>query len=90
MAGLWNQRLNTQLDKLPAQQQALVRGIFLGDKSGLDYAAREALSLTGVMHAFAVSGLHVGYIAAAALWLCGNSYQNRWLRQSALTPFTRA
>ncbi|MBR6823679.1 MAG: DNA internalization-related competence protein ComEC/Rec2 [Firmicutes bacterium] len=87
MAGLWRLRLDAQLAQLPAERQALVRGIFLGDKSGLDYAARETLSLAGVMHAFAVSGLHVGYIAAAALWLAGSHYRRRWLRVALTALF---
>ena len=61
-------------------QKALVYGVFLGDKSGLDYQMKNALGLTGSLHAFAVSGLHVGYIVALALLLAGNSYRRRILR----------
>lgn len=57
--------------------KALVYGVFLGDKSGLDYQMKNALGLTGSLHAFAVSGLHVGYIVALALLLAGSSYRRR-------------
>lgn len=61
-------------------QKDLVYGVFLGDKSGLDYQMKNALGLTGSLHAFAVSGLHVGYIVALALLLAGSSYRRRVIR----------
>ncbi|MBD5099859.1 MAG: ComEC/Rec2 family competence protein [Clostridiales bacterium] len=41
----------------------------LGDKSGLDKEIKTDFQRTGVAHIFAVSGLHVGIIAGALLWL---------------------
>jgi len=65
---------------LTEQQKALVYGIFLGEKSGMEYEMKNALGLSGALHAFAVSGLHVGYIVALALLIAGSSYLRRTVR----------
>ncbi|MDE5548924.1 MAG: ComEC/Rec2 family competence protein, partial [Clostridia bacterium] len=41
----------------------------LGDKSGLERDIKSDFQRTGAAHIFAVSGLHVGIIAGALLWL---------------------
>ena len=41
---------------------ALIKGIAFGDKSALSGREKAVLSHTGVMHAFAVSGLHIGFV----------------------------
>lgn len=78
------QWLRSGLDKAAAclsdEQKALVYGVFLGDKSGLDYEMKNALGLSGALHAFAVSGLHVGYIVMLAMLLTGSAYRRRLLR----------
>jgi ComEC/Rec2-related protein len=65
---------------LSEQQRALVFGVFLGDKSGLTYEMKNVLGLTGALDAFAVSGVHVGFIVAMALMLVGGGYRRRWPR----------
>ncbi|MBR5329775.1 MAG: DNA internalization-related competence protein ComEC/Rec2 [Firmicutes bacterium] len=55
-------RFERSLSYLPAEQTVLIRGIFFGDTSGIDLAANDVLSKSGIRHCFAVSGLHVGYI----------------------------
>ena len=40
-----------------------------GDKSGLDNSISNAFSYTGTAHVFAVSGLHVGILASALIWI---------------------
>lgn len=40
-----------------------------GDKSGLDTSIKSAFTYTGTAHVFAVSGLHVGMLASAILFL---------------------
>jgi len=42
----------------------VLSAIFLGERQDLDRSLRESLSNTGTMHLFAISGLHVGLIAA--------------------------
>ncbi|MBQ1501869.1 MAG: DNA internalization-related competence protein ComEC/Rec2 [Firmicutes bacterium] len=65
---------------LTEKQKALVYGVFLGDKSGLDYEMKNALALSGVLHVFAVSGMHVGYIVFLALLMTGSAYRKRLRR----------
>ena len=62
------------------EQRALVRGVFLGDDSGLDRATRASISLTGMAHVFAVSGLHVGYLVLLVALVCGSGFGRRKLR----------
>lgn len=45
--------------------------VTLGDKSGLDDQLDSAFSRTGLMHAAAVSGLHISFLVGAALGLFG-------------------
>jgi len=49
-------------EHLPERQAALIKGMAFGDKSALSGRERGVLSHSGVMHAFAVSGLHMGYV----------------------------
>lgn len=72
--------LEAGLQQLDEKQSSLVRGVFLGDKSELSYEQSASLGLSGIAHAFAVSGLHIGYIVMLAVWLGGSAYQNRWRR----------
>ncbi len=74
------QRLDEALAYVPQDTADLLKGIFLGDKKGLDYQTKEALSLSGSLHAFAVSGLHVGFVVALACALAGRGFARRWWR----------
>lgn len=68
------------LSQLPERQQSMVRGVFLGDKTDLTAYDKQSLGRAGILHAFAVSGLHVGYVVLIAMLLLGPSYRNRWWR----------
>jgi len=76
-------RLLSAFDKAAGENAALLKGIFLGDKSDLSFAQKTALSFSGVLHAFAVSGLHVGYLVGAVLLMVGAGRRKRWLRLAA-------
>ncbi|WP_242469356.1 DNA internalization-related competence protein ComEC/Rec2 [Rhabdochromatium marinum] len=52
---------------------ALVRALVLGDRDGLSPQDWQVLTRTGTNHLLAISGLHIGLIAAVALWV------GRWL-----------
>ncbi len=62
---------------LPREQQGLLYGVFLGDSSGINDQYYDAMQLSGMLHLFAVSGLHVGYIASIALILGGKGFMHR-------------
>jgi competence protein ComEC len=49
---------------LPGPQQALVRAMVLGDRSGLDEASAEAFRRAGTYHVLALSGAQVALVAA--------------------------
>jgi len=48
--------------KLSGEAKTLALGILLGDKSNMTPAQKELFSKTGVSHAFAVSGMHIGFL----------------------------
>jgi ComEC/Rec2-related protein len=55
---------------LPSPQAEVLGGIVLGDKAiPLDRDTRQAFIQTGLVHILAASGMNVGIIAAAVLWL---------------------
>lgn len=47
----------------------LITAVLFGDKTGLDTDIRDTFSFTGTGHLLAVSGLHVGLIAASILFV---------------------
>ncbi|MBG0789782.1 MAG: DNA internalization-related competence protein ComEC/Rec2 [Desulfovibrionaceae bacterium] len=56
---------------------AMVLALTTGDKSRLDHATMEATRGAGLAHTLALSGLHVGFVAALGLalaWLAGRAY----------------
>lgn len=62
---LVKRRLTLRVDRaLPMAQAAIVRCLVLGDRGALSDIQEEAFERTGTMHFLAVSGLHVGIIAA--------------------------
>lgn len=52
-----------------AELAELWRAMLTGRKEGLDRERRDAFGAAGVLHLFAVSGLHIGLLTAALLWL---------------------
>lgn len=61
----------------------LVTAVVLGDRSGLSDQLYSALSRAGLMHASAVSGLHISFLVAAALFL----FRERKKAAAAVIPF---
>ncbi len=79
-AAYFRNRFIAAAELLPDDQRDLINGIFLGDKSGLDYQQKNALSASGIFHAFAVSGLNISYLLLAVSLLLSQRYRGRWLR----------
>ena len=68
------------LDQLPAGHSSLIRAIFLGEKGGLSALTKQTASQSGIFAAFAVSGLHVGYVVLFIALLIGQGRHLRWQR----------
>lgn len=66
LADTLKQVLRAQLD----EQAGLVIGMTLGDTQWLSDAELQAFRDSGVAHVLAVSGLHIGFVMAVALWFC--------------------
>ena len=70
-------RLKAQIDAIfPADCAPFVRALLTGDRSGLSYAQRNALSVSGIAHIVAISGMHVSILLGILTLLCG---RRRWL-----------
>lgn len=54
---------------LPPEEAGMVKGVFLGDKTGLSDGTISDFQTDGVSHLLAVSGMHMAAIAQFLLWL---------------------
>ncbi len=63
---LWRCGIGEKIGELfPADAAGFLKGLLLGDKSDLDYGTKNDLSLAGLSHIVAVSGLHVSILFGA-------------------------
>ena len=62
---------------LARHNAAVLRALIIGDRSGIDRSLQDAFARAGVAHVLAISGLHIGIVAAVAYnawwWLLGRS-----------------
>ncbi|MBE9549671.1 MAG: DNA internalization-related competence protein ComEC/Rec2 [Proteobacteria bacterium] len=69
----WRQHLSKQLDELGVDNSpsanALIRALGIADKSLIDKELRGLFARTGTAHLLAISGLHIGLVAMAGLFL---------------------
>ena len=64
--------LTAQIDAVfPADSAAFIRALLTGDRSGLRYAQKNALSVSGIAHIVAISGMHVSILLGILMLLCG-------------------
>jgi competence protein ComEC len=62
--------ISTKIDELFSKLTApIVKALILGDKTEIPQEIRQNFALSGTAHILAVSGLHVGIIAAIIFWL---------------------
>jgi competence protein ComEC len=54
---------------LAGEQRAEMRALVIGDRGGIGRDLRERFALTGLAHMLVISGLHLGFVAAAAFSL---------------------
>ena len=68
----YRQRFSTWVKEcLGADEAAILLGMLLGQKEAIDEERYSNFQKTGVVHLFAVSGLHVGFLMLLAGWLTG-------------------
>lgn len=66
-------RMETGINNsLPREDALFLQGIMLGSKEGMTLEDRDIYQRTGVMHLFAVSGLHLGFVFVALLALASS------------------
>lgn len=54
---------------LAGEERAEMRALVIGDRGGIGEALRQRFALTGLAHVLVISGLHLGFVAAAAFAL---------------------
>lgn len=64
-----NVLINAIDDYLKPSQSSMLKGMLFGDKSEMDKQTKEGFTDTGIAHVLAVSGLHVGFIAAGLIYI---------------------
>lgn len=67
---------------LPDQEAAILLGMLLGSREGIDEDQYDAFQKTGIIHLFSVSGLHVGFLLLLVGWissLLGLSRRNKFI-----------
>lgn len=55
----------------PDDVSGFMVALLTGDRAGLDFSTRNALSVSGIYHAVAVSGMHVSILLGMIMTLCG-------------------
>jgi competence protein ComEC len=55
---------------LPRQEAAVLLGMLLGQKENIESKQYSDFQKTGIVHIFAVSGLHVGFLLLLSVWFC--------------------
>lgn len=73
-------KMDMVLAHLPPRQQGFVSGMLFGEKNQLTYQERTILSQTGLMDAFAVSGMHMGFVVLLAGYLAYILKAGKWAR----------
>ena len=64
------EKIYTYIGKgIPEEESALALGLILGEKSQMDPDLYGMFQKLGVVHIFAVSGLHVGVLVGLYLWI---------------------
>ncbi|MBQ6430982.1 MAG: DNA internalization-related competence protein ComEC/Rec2 [Oscillospiraceae bacterium] len=54
----------------PDDTAGIAKAILTGDRSGLSFETRNTLSVAGITHVFAVSGMHVSLLVGILMMLC--------------------
>ena len=55
----------------PADTSGFAKALLLGDRAGLDYETKTALTVSGIVHVVSVSGLHISILLSVLFLLLG-------------------
>lgn len=70
---LLRRAVKDMLGKLyPADTEPFVRALIIGDRSGLTFSQKNAMSVSGIAHTVAISGMHIAVLMGLVMLLCGN------------------
>ncbi|MDQ6814588.1 MAG: ComEC family competence protein [Bacteroidota bacterium] len=64
----------------PAREAGVAEALLIGYRDDLDKDLVQAYSNTGVVHIIAISGLHLGMIYLALIWLMKPFKRTKWIR----------
>jgi competence protein ComEC len=70
---------STLRERIPEPAGAFATGVVLGDDGAMTESTRHAFRVGGLTHMTAVSGVHVGIVAAGLMLLSNLGLVNRWL-----------
>lgn len=68
------------LENMPEDSANLAYGMLFGDKATLNKDISESFRISGIAHALAVSGLHVGFLVAIINYVLNKCKTKPWLR----------
>lgn len=76
VAGI-RQGLRTNLEDVLGETpfKGMLVALALGDRSGIDSAQWRTITRTGINHLIAISGLHIGFVAALVFWLVRSAWR---------------
>lgn len=69
----WRNHLSNQVALLCGSDNdtaQILQSLLIGMRSNVDAALMEKFARTGVLHVFAISGLHIGILAGACIFIC--------------------
>lgn len=69
---------------IPSDDAGIIESLIFGDKTNLSYDDKELINGVGMAHIFAVSGLHIGFLAAAILFLLKKLRVNNYVSAAVL------